>query len=598
MRKILSVLFLAFTSLGATAQNLTQLRDIVEGPVPESSMLIARPDTTECLAALGTEAGYQESLRHRARLTYPSLLPAPAAAPAAQGYSLMGTSTTGSGEMRYKPLDDISWVGVPLFVAGIIAKSEKEAFRQDYKNSPASTRLLTNFKTRIDDYTQFFSPALTLGLKVGGVEGRSDWQRMLVSAAMSYGIMAGFVNGIKYTASEMRPDGSTANSWPSGHTATAFVGATILHKEYGLTRSPWFSVLGYGTATATGIMRVLNNRHWVSDVLSGAGIGIMSGELAYMLSDLIYKDRHIVRGPLTQIPDLSRKHPSFFDVSMGIGFGSKEIDFTKDNPILIDDEENIKLNFRSATAVQVEGAYFINNFIGVGGRLRVRSSPIKGWSNFMKLAEDDVKETMETLMELDSDPDIGFNNKLSDLIENKRISIESDHLTEFAGDVGLYFNIPITDRLAIGSKALIGRSIMQSLDIEAEFAGKAKGMDYDITIRDGDIYDFNILNFYDRGYSYSKKWDYLSVSGDNSTKWGTGISLTYAYRGNFCWKIFCDYDYTRKTYTLKYDPEKYLDVACPEIASLNAFFFDDSFELKQKKDMHQFVVGASLSIQF
>ena len=132
-----------------------------------------------------------------------------------------------------------------------------------------NTQLLTDFKTGIDDYTQFFGPAMVVGLKLGGYEGRSDWPRLLASSLMSYGIMAGLVNGIKYTAKEMRPDGSSANSWPSGHTATAFVGASLLHKEYGLTRSPWWSVAGYGVATATGVMRVLNNRHWISDVMSG-----------------------------------------------------------------------------------------------------------------------------------------------------------------------------------------------------------------------------------------------------------------------------------------------------------------------------------------
>ena len=138
----------------------------------------------------------------------------------------------------YKVMDDLTFVGIPVFAAGWIIKSEKNSFRQDYNNKHANTRLLTNFKTGIDDYTQYFGPALTVGLKLGGYEGRSDWGRLLASAAMSYGIMAGLVNGIKYTASEMRPDGSSANSWPSGHTATSFVGATMLHKEYGLTRSP------------------------------------------------------------------------------------------------------------------------------------------------------------------------------------------------------------------------------------------------------------------------------------------------------------------------------------------------------------------------
>ena len=126
------------------------------------------------------------------------------------------TSKTNPNVKTNKVMDDLSFAGVPLFLAGIAIKGDKANFRQDYGNAHANTRLLTSFKTRIDDYTQFFGPAMTVGLKLGGVEGRSDWPRLFASAAMSYGIMAGFVNGIKYTAKEMRPDGSTANSWPSG----------------------------------------------------------------------------------------------------------------------------------------------------------------------------------------------------------------------------------------------------------------------------------------------------------------------------------------------------------------------------------------------
>ena len=181
-------------------------------------------------------------------------------------------SKTNPGVKPYKFMDDMTFVGVPLFVAGLALKSDKAMFRVNAKaeqGGKGNTQLLTDFKTGIDDYTQFFGPAMVVGLKLGGYEGRSDWPRLLASAGMSYLIMAALVNSIKYSAKEMRPDGSTANSWPSGHTATAFVGATLLHKEYGLTRSPWWSVAGYGVATATGVMRVLNNRHWISDVMSG-----------------------------------------------------------------------------------------------------------------------------------------------------------------------------------------------------------------------------------------------------------------------------------------------------------------------------------------
>ncbi|MBR4729447.1 MAG: phosphatase PAP2 family protein, partial [Prevotella sp.] len=274
----------------------------------------------------------------------------------------------------YKFMDDLTFVGVPLFVAGWAVKGDKAMFRVNAKaeqGGKKNTQLLTDFKTGIDDYTQFFGPAMTVGLKLGGYEGRSDWPRLLASAAMSYGIMAGFVNGIKYTAKEMRPDGSSANSWPSGHTATSFVGATLLHKEYGLTRSPWWSVAGYGVATATGVMRVLNNRHWISDVMSGAGIGIMSTELGYALGDLLFKQKGLLRNDLV----LESEKPSFFSISMGLGLGNKDLEFE-------DEGETVGIKFRAATVVDAEGAYFFNKYIGVGGRLRVRAQSAKDFGDF------------------------------------------------------------------------------------------------------------------------------------------------------------------------------------------------------------------------
>ena len=127
-------------------------------------------------------------------------------------------------------------------------------------------------------------------MKVCGVESRSSWGRMLVSDAFSAGLMAAAVNSLKYSFRVMRPDGSTRNSFPSGHTATAFMTATMLHKEYG-HRSPWYSIGGYTLATLTGVTRQLNNRHWMSDVMVGAGIGILATEFGYFLADLIFKEK-------------------------------------------------------------------------------------------------------------------------------------------------------------------------------------------------------------------------------------------------------------------------------------------------------------------
>lgn len=71
----------------------------------------------------------------------------------------------------------------------------------------------------------------------------------------------------------------SATSFPSYHTTQAFIGATVLAEEYGGRRGGgWIMAGGFTLATATGAMRLLNNRHWSSDVLAGAGIGILSTE--------------------------------------------------------------------------------------------------------------------------------------------------------------------------------------------------------------------------------------------------------------------------------------------------------------------------------
>lgn len=476
----------------------------------------------------------------------------------------------------YTFFQDQTYVGIPLFLAGVIAKSEKRSFRQntaDLRNS--RTRLLTNFHSEIDNYTQFAPAVLALGLNVAGVEGRSNLGRFAVSSALAYGIMAGIVNPIKYGAKEMRPDGSTRNSFPSGHTATAFVSATILHKEYGLTRSPWYSIAGYGVATATGVMRVLNNRHWVSDVLSGAGIGIFSTELAYGISDIIFKGHGLKRGFLSDKSN-AVENPSFFSISMGMGLGTRNMTFSGEELGVFDEEFNTKdvnLKFGTATVVGAEGAYFFNKYIGVGGRLRIKSNPIKGWS---QLASDEKSSLLETIKGL---KDV----ELQEWVEGFDIMVESDHITEFAGDLGLYFNFPLSSRFAIGTKALVGRSVIQDLEIRAHAWGKA------LDFRKID----DMKNAW--GNDYDCDWDYMTVSGNNTMKVGTGVSLTYAYKSNFSFKVFLDYDYTKKNYTMEYSPNEFLKKAI--VGDENNELYDSKSSTISKK-MNSFVLGGAFSVSF
>ncbi len=482
----------------------------------------------------------------------------------------------------YKFMDDMTFAGVPIFVAGIIAKGEKASFRQNYASEHARARLITNFHNETDNYIQFAPAVIAAGLNFAGVEGRSDHLRFLTSSAMAYTIMAAIVNPIKHTAKELRPDGTSRNSWPSGHTATAFVSATILHKEYGLTRSPWYSVAGYAMATATGVMRVLNNRHWVSDVLSGAGIGIVSTELAYGLSDLIFKGKHLRRNDLPGSSDII-KHPSFFSISMGVGLGTRNLSFSGEELHLqsADGEENgpVNLKFGTSTVVGAEGAYFINKYIGVGGRLRVKSSPIRGWGNMTYTQTGFWNDWANSMKENGFDP--------NRLFTTRDITIESDHITEFSADAGVYFNLPLSQRFALGSKLLVGRSIIQDLDINAHFAGESYG-----TVN---------TNTYEQGFTtpYDEKWDYLTVSGNNTTKFGTGISLTYAYKHNFSWKVFMDYDFTRKHYKMEYSPIAFAKKAIPVVydAFIDAYG-TDKYSSQTKKNMNSYVLGAAFTVSF
>ena len=543
-------------------------------------------------------------------------------------------SKTNPGVKPYKFMDDMTFVGIPLFVAGLALKGDKAMFRVNAKadqGGKRNTQLLTDFKTGIDDYTQFFGPAMVVGLKLGGYEGRSDWPRLLASAGMSYLIMAGLVNGIKYTAKEMRPDGSTANSWPSGHTATAFVGASLLHKEYGLTRSPWWSVAGYGVATATGVMRVLNNRHWISDVMSGAGIGIMSTELGYALCDLMFKQKGLLRNDMI----LENEKPSFFSISMGVGLGGKELEFESDG-----DKRIIK--FRAATVVDAEGAYFFNKYIGVGGRLRIRAQSTKDFGDFTDYAAAEdffAWEGLRGAYQMFRQEDypagssevenfytyynkIGYNMNSEESWRNDNSPVtdiygivKSDHITEFTGSVGLYFNLPLSSHFSLGTKALIGRSITQELDIDGHAEGNLNDISYKMELdnRPGKKIDGNpTLSISDLEYpnnmgeKWTDDWEYLTIGAKSSTSFGTGISLTYKYKSNFSWRLFCDYDYTRKDFTATYDPFHFIEKG----VTSGAYVFMETMgdyddgeglsvrEYRTRKNMNYVTLGLSFLVNF
>lgn len=136
-----------------------------------------------------------------------------------------------------------------------------------------------------DDYLQYLPAVAHMGLSLCGAKAKHDYVERVCVLATAYATMGILVNSVKYTVKELRPDGSKRNSFPSGHTATAFMGAELVRMEY-KDASPWYGVGAYTVACGIGFLRLYNERHWCNDVLAGAGIGILSARVGYWMLPL------------------------------------------------------------------------------------------------------------------------------------------------------------------------------------------------------------------------------------------------------------------------------------------------------------------------
>ena len=141
-------------------------------------------------------------------------------------------------------------------------------------------------KIPIDNFLLIAPAAAVYGLNIAGIKGKNNFRDRSIIYLMSNVFTNATVFGLKNLMHQQRPDGSDYASFPSGHTAEAFASAEFLRQEYKGV-SPWYGVAGYVAASATGLLRMYNNKHWLSDVVTGAGIGIASTKLAYWIYPVI-----------------------------------------------------------------------------------------------------------------------------------------------------------------------------------------------------------------------------------------------------------------------------------------------------------------------
>lgn len=198
----------------------------------------------------------------------------------------------------------ISLIGTGLFINYSNGSFGKENLQEKINEK------FPDFSSGADDFL-LFVPALTMyAADLFKVESKNDvfTQTKYLTIALVANNVITF--GLKTITDEKRPDGDDY-SFPSGHTSNAFVMATALFHEFKAT-SPWLAYSGFLFATTTGAFRVLNNRHWVSDVLVGAGIGII-------VTDLVYRFEPLKNwNPFKNEKISTIISPSYFENSIGL----------------------------------------------------------------------------------------------------------------------------------------------------------------------------------------------------------------------------------------------------------------------------------------
>lgn len=222
--------------------------------------------------------------------------------------------------LNYQPVENTSFIYKPyakfIVPTVLIAYGVTTRFYKPLRNLDRSTdhEIGEHYPRTVwvDDYLQFAPAVAVYGLDLVGVSAKHNFRDRTLIMATSYLVMGATVETMKRTISVARPGDRGTSSFPSGHTAAAFVGAHILMKEY-IDVSPFIGVAGYTAATGVGVMRMINRKHWISDVVAGAGIGVLSAEVGYLMLPIWHnifgmKDRreNLVFTP-TVVPDYQGK---------------------------------------------------------------------------------------------------------------------------------------------------------------------------------------------------------------------------------------------------------------------------------------------------
>jgi len=202
-------------------------------------------------------------------------------------FFLVFTQVTAQKQQSLDSVENIKLCKVGLVSAGLIGiglLANRSDFEQQF-NIKLRNSVGNNFNFPIDDYMQYAPIAEIYVAGAFGVKAKNHWFDQTKYLIISQALSGGIVHLMKRTIYKLRPDASNGDSFPSWHTALSFTGAGVLYNEFRDT-APVLAYSGFAFAVTTGSFRMINNKHWFSDVLVGSGIGMLSAYLVYYFEPL------------------------------------------------------------------------------------------------------------------------------------------------------------------------------------------------------------------------------------------------------------------------------------------------------------------------
>jgi len=142
------------------------------------------------------------------------------------------------------------------------------------------------FHTNAADYLIWVPSAAVYTLDAFNIKTKHTFKQHLALDVGSVLITGAFGFGIRKITDNIKAFKGEGTQFPSGHTANAFRGAEILHQELKYSH-PILSYSGYVVATGVGMLRIYNKQHYLSEVIAGAGLGILSTKLTYWVFDKV-----------------------------------------------------------------------------------------------------------------------------------------------------------------------------------------------------------------------------------------------------------------------------------------------------------------------